>query len=391
MRIAYIAPYHGPTMLERRPIVRNRSMSGALKIELIASLLRARAHEVEVISQGEVVDPAFRLYPSFSEMLPGGLGIPVHYASALPVRRINGLWSNTETLRVLKSRHRSFRYDLVIIYNLKGPQLTCADYAMRRLGLPVVLEYEDDRFVNVQGHALNGFSLKRDIQRSKQLFQSVSGCMAVSPHLRAQLPADIPGMLLRGVVGSDLLRASRKARARKNVVLFSGTHIASNGVAELIEAWRLAALPGWELHITGYGGLTESLRQMAQAVPGVVFRGLISRTDLVDLMCSAKICANPHQLSATPGNVFAFKIIEYLASGAHVITTPMGALEPDLERGITYMPDNTPARIAATLREVVERQLYHRTAPEAAQRAYGPEAVSQSLDVLLQQVSARRS
>ena len=52
MRIAYVAPYQGPTLLTRRPIVRNRSMSNAVKIELIATLLRERSHDVEVISQG---------------------------------------------------------------------------------------------------------------------------------------------------------------------------------------------------------------------------------------------------------------------------------------------------------------------------------------------------
>jgi len=63
----------------------------------------------------------------------------------------------------------------------------------------------------------------------------------------------------------------------------------------------------------------------------------------------ATIGINPHHVSETPGNVFAFKIIEYLASGAHVITTPMGPLEKELEAGVTYMPDNSPATIAAAL------------------------------------------
>ena len=95
---------------------------------------------------------------------------------------------------------------------------------------------------------------------------------------------------------------------------------------------------------------------------------------------------NPHQVSRIPGNVFAFKIIEYLAAGGHVITTPMGAIERELEAGITYMPDNSPNRIAETLRHVVEHREYERTAMDAAQRFYGPIAVSQSLDALLQRV-----
>ncbi len=67
MRIAYITTYQGPTLLKRRPIVLNRSLSNTLKIELIASMLRANSHEVEVISQGEVVENSFTFYPSFTE------------------------------------------------------------------------------------------------------------------------------------------------------------------------------------------------------------------------------------------------------------------------------------------------------------------------------------
>ena len=97
---------------------------------------------------------------------------------------------------------------------------------------------------------------------------------------------------------------------------------------------------------------------------------------------------NPHQVSRIPGNVFAFKIVEYLAAGAHVVTTPMGNLEPKLESGITYMNDNSPATIAATLQRVIRERDYERTAAEAAVQSYGPEAVSRSLDKLLNKVMA---
>ncbi len=389
MRIAYIAPYQGPTLLNRRPIVRNRSMSNAIKIELIATLLRASVHGVEIISQGEVVDSACTFYPAFSEQKPFHPDIPVYYGSVLPIRRLNGLWSNARTLHILKVRHRADPYDLVIVFNLKDPQIACANYAIRHLGLPVVLEYEDDRFVNVRGKAVNSFAARRNKRASMRLLKLVSGCMAVSPHLLSQLPSEIPTLLLRGVVGDDLIKAGNELRGeKKNLVLFSGTHIASNGIAQLIEGWREVFLPNWELHITGYGQLTDELRQMAQDVRGIVFHGLVSRPELVRLMCSAKICVNPHQLSQTPGNVFAFKIIEYLAAGAHVISTPMGVLEKELETGITYMPDNSPQTIASTIRRVIDECEYRRTAMDTAQQTYGPVAVSKSLNRLLDQVKA---
>jgi glycosyltransferase involved in cell wall biosynthesis len=387
MRIAYVAPYQGPTLLNRRPIVRNRSMSNRIKIELIAALLQAKSHQVEVISQGEVIEPACTFYPSFSEPERFHPEIPIFYGSVLPIRRLNGLWSNTRTLHILKHRHRAKPYDLVIVFNLKGPQVSCANYAIREAGLPVILEYEDDRFVNVQGEAIDSFASRRETRAVTPLLRSVSGCMAVSPHLLSKVRPGIPTLLLRGVVGADVVGSSEAlVGGKKNVVLFSGTHIKSNGIAQLIEGWRGVGLPDWELHITGYGELTKVLEQMAAGVRGIVFHGLVSRPELVRLMCSAKICINPHQVSQTPGNVFAFKIIEYLAAGAHVVTTPMGSLERELEAGITYMADNSPETIAATIQKVVKERGYDRAAMKAAQQTYGPAAISKSLDRLLNQV-----
>jgi glycosyltransferase involved in cell wall biosynthesis len=387
MRIAYITPYQGPTLEQRRPIDRNRSLSNRIKIELVAQLLKANGHEVEIISDGAVVELGARFYPGFWETELSHPEIPVYYVSSLPVRRINGFWAGWQAARFLKKRHRVRPFDLVIILNLRSTQISCASYAIKHLGLPVIFQYEDDVFVTVSGEAEDGWVSKCHRSAYKRILNSVSGCTAVSPHLLSQLPVHIPTLLLRGVVGDDILKASEELKAKKrNCVVFSGTHVASNGVRELIAGWQIAAIPRWELHITGFGAMTEELRKMAARDPSIMFHGMISREELVRLLCSARICVNPHVVSQTPGNVFAFKIVEYLAAGAHVVTTPMGDLEPKLESGITYMNDNSPATIAATLQRVIRNRHHERTAAEAAMQSYGPEAVSRSLDKLLNKV-----
>jgi glycosyltransferase involved in cell wall biosynthesis len=392
MRIAYVCPYQGPTLLSRRPIVRNRSMASRVKIELLARVLCRASHDVEIIAPGEVIETSGRFYPGFSEPERFDDAIPVSYASAFPVRRVNGFWSLSRTLQLFKKRHNARPFDLLLIYNLKDPQVACASYALSKLEAPVVLEYEDDQFVTVEGEAHSGFVATRQMQKAERVLQAVSGCIGVSPHLLSQAPADIPKLLLRGAVGADVISASRDWRGKKtNIVLFSGTHIESNGVAQLIEGWRLARPADWELHITGYGGLTETLRQMTVNVPGILFHGLVERPELIRLMCSAKICINPHQLSQTPGNVFAFKIVEYLAAGAHVLTTPMGELEPEISAGITYLRDNAPATIAAALGEVIGNRRYEMNAMDAAQHKYGMSAVSSALESFLGEVQSRNA
>lgn len=100
---------------------------------------------------------------------------------------------------------------------------------------------------------------------------------------------------------------------------------------------------------------------------------------------------NPQDPPKALGTVFAFKIIEYLAAGMHVITTPRDMLEPELEAGISYIQDNSPESIAAGLKKAISDRLYQCTAEQAALQTYGPAAVSPSLDGFFKQVMARRA
>jgi glycosyltransferase involved in cell wall biosynthesis len=387
MRIAYIAPYQGPELIRRRPTVINRSLAGTTKIELIARLLQDSGHELEIISQGEVVELAAKFYPAFEESELFDPQIPVRYSSALPVRFLNGSWSSWFTLRYFLQRHRAKPFDLVLLYNLKCPQRACANHARRRLRLPVVLEYEDDVFVDLGGQDETGFRSGQRQKAYREVIANISGGIAVSPRLQSQFPAGVPSLLLRGLVGEDIVVA-RDAGARMNWALFSGTHTKAKGVAQLIQAWQLARLDGWQLHITGTGDQTDELKGMAGAVPGVVFHGMVDRPKLVELICRSKVCVNPHDLSEQPGNVFAFKLVEYLAGGAHVISTPMGPLESGLERGITYIPDNRPLPICEALKQVCLSDKWRQCADEKALDAYRPATVARALDALLSQVLA---
>src|SRR5262249_7212454 len=137
MRIAYIAPYQGKTLVQTRPTVINLSLAAKVKIELLADLFTRSSHTVEILSQGEIVERQLKFYPAFDEFHLFNPSIPVSYSSALPIKFINGLSSSLDTLRIFKKRHKESPYDLVIIYNLKLPQMFCALYAVRQLGLPV--------------------------------------------------------------------------------------------------------------------------------------------------------------------------------------------------------------------------------------------------------------
>jgi glycosyltransferase involved in cell wall biosynthesis len=394
MRIAYIANYQGGSLVKGRPCLHNLSLAARVKIQLIAELLHRSGHEVELLSQGALQPLVgadrfrFRFFPGFSESEQFHPNIPIYYTSALAVRFLTGFWESLQAQRLLKARHDTCCYDAVIIYNLQRAQIGCARYAIRRLGLPVILQYEDDAFVNVHGHASDGMISKYHRFACRKILKSISGGTGVSPYLMSQMPPQIPKLLLRGIVSDEILRTSKAGK--KNWVVFSGTHEGTQGLEQMVKAWRILDVPDWELHIAGQGPLTAALEKLAQGDRSIVFHGLLNRTENARMLCAAKIGLNPQDLTKTPGNVFPFKIVEYLAAGTHVISTPRGSLEPELEAGVTYIRDNEPETIAGCLKQVIQNRRFELTAEQAAVQIYGPAAVSRSLNHLLAQVTAGR-
>jgi len=384
MRIAYIAPYFGPEVLRRRPCQRNFGLGAKMKIELLAEMLLNSGHEVEIISQAEVIERKFKLYPGFAEPERFHSKIPVEYSSALPVRFVNGWWSSRGLLNLFKSRHAAAPFDLAMVYNLKPPQLACGNHALDALRLPVVLEYEDDQFLDEVAAGEGGFTARYYLSKAREFLKKISGSCAVSPYLLDQSPSSIPKLLIRGVVSEELAQGGPElAGSRKNWVVFSGTHSRRQGLEQLVKAWLTLDLPDWELHLAGKGAVTDRLQDLANGRPGIVFHGYIDRKENARLLRQSKIGIVPRELDENPGNVFAFKTVECLAAGLHVITTPMGTVEPELEAGITYIKDNAPETIAAGLREVIAKSLYNRTAEQAALDTYSGPAVSKALNQLL--------
>jgi hypothetical protein len=387
MRIAYIAPYQGPDLLKRRPIVYNRSMAAVVKIELASLLLREKSHAVEIISQGWVVKSKGYYYPGFSETQRFHPDIPIHYVSALRLRFLTGFWEAWSAVQLFKKRHKAAPFDAVIIFNSKRAQLACANYAVDRLGLPLLLDFEDDPFVNVTGDKAEGLRVALHERAVRRVLNKVSGCFAVSPHLLSHLPAGVPKLLMRGLVDPAIVKTSQNTRSpKKNWVSFAGTHTKSNGLGPLIDAWKTMDLPDWELHLAGYGEDTAALEQRAEGRRDIVFDGVLRGQALADLLCSSKICISPNEVSRTPGNIFPCKIIDYLAAGAHVIAIPMGSLDKEFENGMTYMPSNDPQMIATTVQQVIRERRWERNVAPLVWDAFGPEAASAKLENLLQQV-----
>ena len=216
-------PVSGRDPAEGAPVAAQpESVDAGSKVQLVADLLQNSGHEIDIISQGPVDRRQFRFYPSLEEAEPFNPSIPIHYLSALPVRFLTGLWEGWQIERVIRSRHKTRPYDAMLVYNMKRAQIRCTRYANKQLGIPVILEYEDDSFVDVHGRRAVGPLAAVHDARVREALNTVSAVFAPSPYLLAQCPDGIPKVLVRAVVNHHIVRLRASGLPKRQWVVFSG-------------------------------------------------------------------------------------------------------------------------------------------------------------------------
>jgi glycosyltransferase involved in cell wall biosynthesis len=388
MRIAYVCVYQGEELLRKRRIRRGRTLAGSQKSRLVAETLAAAGNDVLMVSEAIPAERTMRFYPSFSETMDGPFKIPVVYAAGLDMKLLNNIVPRISIPIILWKEHRRKRIDAVIVYDFSVFQVLYGMFARFVLGVPVFIEYEDDAMVTREG-AIDWFN--RLCKIAGGFFRRyVSGCIAVTPELLAQFPG-AGHMLLRGIVGRDLMDAARSKRfTKEKIVLYSGSLFSNKGADLAVEAWKNGPVDGWQLHVTGTGPLASWVEEISRTCPSLVYHGVVPREKMVELLCAATICVNPHRSSAVPGNVFPFKVVEYLAAGAHVVSTRMGMFERELEQGITYMDVDSVECLVETMHRVIRDRLYSHTAADYVWNEYGFDAVSEKLGKFVARETGKR-
>lgn len=324
MRIAYICQYQGPDAIASRGIVRNRSLGGNRKIEMIADALVEAGHEVLVLSGGVPADRTMRAFQRFESTIgarPGGAR--VIYATGLDVPVANLLMAIFSTVRTARRQARA-PFDLILIYNVTEYTIAVAA-AIRRVSgeTPIVLEYEDSVEMASRGISAIRRTLWQRLERWVR--PRVRGVFAVN----AALPERIGcanALILRGLV-SDSFCARAASRPRpfsggRTVAFFSGSLSPEKGLGRLLELVpRFAGRVRFV--VSGAGPMEPMLRKAAARWPeDLEIAGLISREALEQKLLTADILLNPHDDDV--GAIFPFKVIEYLASGGVVVTTKCG-------------------------------------------------------------------
>lgn len=224
--------------------------------------------------------------------------------------------------------------------------------ALRLLGIPYVLHLHGSRFRGFWDKA--GPRLSSEI---RSMF-AAAACVIVlgrawSDYVGARVPETAPQITILPNATPPAPALDPPDRTGGPVILFLGHVGPRKGVPQLVEA--LAGLkdrPGWRAVIAGNGAVDQTRAQLAERglSDRVTMPGWVGPADVARLLAAADILVLPSFEENLP-----MSVIEGMAHGLAVVTTPVGATEDIIEDGKTGLL--VPPGDAAALRDAIARLL----------------------------------
>lgn len=134
------------------------------------------------------------------------------------------------------------------------------------------------------------------------------------------------------------------------VLLYTGGIHAEYGIKSLVEAFELANIPGWELHIYGDGNYREELTHKSKMNPAVKYLGVKNNKEIVEIQLKATLLVNPRPTNEEYVKYsFPSKTMEYMASGTPLLTTRLPSMPKEYMPYVYFINDESNEGIATSL------------------------------------------
>ena len=108
-------------------------------------------------------------------------------------------------------------------------------------------------------------------------------------------------------------------------ILYAGGYSPEKGVTTLLHAFF--RLPVDRYKLTLVGPVPESFATLKASHPNLIIAGHVSDVILYSHYCSSDVVVSPHEFGPRSSLIFPFKLLEYIASGSFLLTTPMAGLD----------------------------------------------------------------
>ncbi len=333
------------------------------KIEFLLSTLANDGHRITLINSSEV-------YSSKLEFVNTQISISsenrwlesFHIAAASKTKfsRLRSIFKSPDLFDfVVKKRGKP---DVLWCYNAYAFEMRLSCYSYHKYLVPSILEFEDwhfsrTSFLRIRPKLLLDYALwKLAVQTG-----AIKYCFAVNSYLESLMTRQgVPTKLLPGVVKESLCNPCHSAYisgcpTAVNCGYFGGLTEEKGAlfVGELIEYFMSESV-SVKWHIAGTGELDKIFVDLSRRYSqNVCYYGYLSDEEYEKVLSTVDVVLNPHK--RMPG-VFPFKIVESVAAGKLVISTPL-----DIPRSLQWMRSSLIQRkldISLWSKEILSANIY---------------------------------
>ena len=344
--IVIVAPYSPPD----RPGGAN--LGGSRKLEIILAVLVHIDKNIVLVNSAHNDHDVTQLRST--RVVIGGVDV----AEIVPPLSTRRTWGKLKNLfhigKMIRAIQSAGSPSLFWFYNGYAFEMRLAIVARKRFGVPMILEFEDWHFSRKRG-----FNPKPYIDYFfwRRAARFMSGVFAVNSYLAEKMSMITgPVHLLPGVVSGKLTEITgshipfSNGQGPINVGYFGGltTEKGADIVLEVAENLPV----GFVLHVTGTGPLESAFNARASKYPGSLrFYGRVDEAELHQRIVECDVLLNPHSpIKHMQNGVFPFKVIEYIASGRLLVSTPLpGFGLDDILTGVQFVEHSCEAFVQAII------------------------------------------
>lgn len=139
-------------------------------------------------------------------------------------------------------------------------------------------------------------------------------------------------------------------KSSKRIITYSGTLVEYNGINQLLSSFEYINDNNIVLNIYGDGPLKDTVIKAATQKENIFYCGLIDNKEMMNSLRSSDIVINPRITMDEVNNyTFPSKLIEYLLSGAAVLTTRINSIPREYDDFVYYIEDESPKGIASAV------------------------------------------
>lgn len=323
----------------------------------LAEIFSTKQHQVFVIDCAEpnlsdiqgglhtrIIKDYHRLYDDAS--------ITLIRLSSLLIKGLNRLTYFLSCKKTIKKILVENSIDLIFLYGVATNGIQCIELS-RELNIPIVFRALDVAHKLVRIPFLQNHTKKLE----KSVFSSADLVLTTTPQLSnyaeemgsnsdciKYFPLGVNSRYFKPMKKNNELFQELGIQTNDRIILFMGTLYPFSGIDHILKNFHLLQNKIKQIKFVIIGGgpdfnRLKSLSNELQLNKNIIFTGFVEQKKIPEYIAIADICLNPFVTNTLTDRVIPTKILEYLACGKPVLSTPLkGTVEllPNENYGIVY-------------------------------------------------------